>query len=164
MALQPCRVCKAMIASAAPVCPQCGIRRTAIPTTSQVQYVPPGAGSVYSQPPPYTQPQPSLRVSYAGADSCPRCFGQVHSNHFTFAHLLIAVCLFPLGLLVFLAPIKRCPCGHEYGVGRFIVSVCVWLAVATAILIALLVAAYLSQSSANRSASVVGRPTPIILE
>jgi hypothetical protein len=147
VALQPCSVCHSLVAPNATTCPSCGIPRTlsAPPTPAQQasyalpqQYVPPLAPSAWFAPQAQHQ---SVRLAHGGSDACPRCFEYLHSNRYTLLHLLIALCWFPVGFLIFAAPIKRCQRGQEYGLGRFIVTVCSWLAVATTILILFMLAA-----------------------
>jgi RNA polymerase subunit RPABC4/transcription elongation factor Spt4 len=130
MTQQICSVCRSLIPEASLACPSCGIRRSNIVTSAATYH------AVVQQA--YPQPAPTAHAILApkfvtGAEACPKCFGYSYGARFTWAHLLVAVVLFPVGLLMFLAPIKRCQCGAEYGVGRFIVSLCVWIAVFVAV-------------------------------
>lgn len=45
-------------------------------------------------------------------------------NTYSVWHVVLAICLFPLGLLGFFLPVKKCVgCGHRYGAGRMVTLV-----------------------------------------
>jgi len=60
---------------------------------------------------------------------------QVYAARYTVWHALIALCWFPIGLLAFLAPVKTCPCGAQYGAGLFLVNASKVLLLAAVVLV-----------------------------
>jgi hypothetical protein len=71
---------------------------------------------------PHIVQQRSVVVNSGGA--CPRCYTVgVSSNRYTIWHWLVAICWFPIGLLIFLAPVRRCVCGNEFGLGLIFVRI-----------------------------------------
>jgi len=78
-------------------------------------------------PPPYRE-QSLANLTIRTGESCPYCSSTLYSKHYTFWHVIVCVLGFPIGLLVLLAPVKRCENYHSYGVGTWIIG---WLQVAT---------------------------------
>lgn len=94
---------------------------------------------------PYPEPSAQLLnpvpVSVRGAvvvnagGVCGRCGEPTFTTHYSLAHVILCIVLFPLGLLCLLAPVKRCyRCGNAYGLGAFLRSF-VWGVIALVVLL-----------------------------
>ena len=97
-----------------------------------------------------------VRIAHGGAGACPSCFGYVYANRYTWAHLFIGLCFFPPGFLVYVFPVRRCQCGNEYGFGRWVVSICTWIAVLVLALLILVLAVGVRESAERTSSYRVG--------
>jgi hypothetical protein len=63
----------------------------------------------------------NLRLQTGAA--CPRCFSTLYFKQYTLWHVLIAIFLFPIGLLFFFAPIRVCENRHKYGLGKWLIGI-----------------------------------------
>jgi hypothetical protein len=120
-----------------------------------------GQAMHYAQPPTFGMPASTgatphggmaqVRIAHGGGGACPHCFGYVYANRYTWAHLFIGICFFPIGFLVYVFPIRCCQCGNEYGFGRWVVSICTWVAVLVVALLILVFAIGLRESAERTS-------------
>jgi hypothetical protein len=134
-----------MIPAAASTCPSCGIRRSILANAAPVAPAPPPLAQAAYTP----SPQPiGVRLAHGGADACPHCFAYLFSNKYSWVHVLVSIFWFPLGLLILFAPIKRCQCGYEYGAGKLIETICMWLLIVS-FAIFIIVLAVISRAAAQ---------------
>jgi len=71
---------------------------------------------------------------------CPNCHSVDCVQTFSLWHGVLAICLFPIGLLGFAFPVKRCvSCGTLYGAGREMTRVLGIIALIIALLVAFVI-------------------------
>ena len=100
--------------------------------------------------------------------ACPQCFSTLYYRKYTVWHFLIALFLFPVGLLFLLAPVQRCENGHSYGLGKWIINIIIGTLIVILMLVALVVYAFMRHAGTNelsdRQASTLPEAvvTPIV--
>jgi hypothetical protein len=134
-----CRTCGTVLSGASQrSCAICGTALGAPSSPPQAKRTVPTARATFQ-----TARTPSL----ASGGGCPSCFGGLYANTYTFWYVLLAFLTFPLGLLLFLAPIKRCSCGTSYGVGKAILN---FVAIALAVIVAFAIIIAVCVTNAKR--------------
>lgn len=145
-----CNICGITLQPNVHSCRQCG---SGVPPATQPQAIPVSQFSQplnvgQQQPYAYYQPMPSqpqqvqATIGLRTGGVCSHCFQGVYSTGYNFWHFFVAVCFFPFGLLILLAPVKRCVCGNEYGLGKSLTTFCsicaaIFLLIVTVIVISL---------------------------
>ncbi|MDE2483271.1 MAG: DUF2367 domain-containing protein [bacterium] len=144
-----CSTCGTALTPGGAFCGTCGTAQAPMPRQAAPPMPQPQPYGL--APSPYTQPVPQpmvVRAQFGGGDACPRCYTVgMASNTYTVWHFLIAIFWFPIGLLAFLAPVKRCVCGNDYGLGVALVRFMQVMLVITLVVALVIIAAIVAGAS-----------------